>query len=680
MRRSSRVIASVLGLTLALTACGGHSGSLLPSTPTGGGQTPMSVRGHDAGKADYSQVINVTVYLKLRNAADFSKRVDALYEPNSPTFRHWLTDADLQRYAAPRSQMNAVREALAKRGLTILSTDRDGFSIRARGTIARMASAFGTQIHEFTRDGVTFRAPLTTPRLSGASGAFVDTVAGLESHVARPYLARALNPQTMQPYPAVSVSDVEAAGGLNSVITDRSLSPSVTVKYTTPNAKYPKATYSGIVYNASPKLIPDFSAKDLQDVYGLPKDLRGAGQTVVLLDAFDYPQMEDDANQAAQLMGLPRLTSANFQIVYPEGKPNPNLGILTGWNTEIALDVQSAHAIAPDAKILVVASNGQDSEDMQYSMQYIIDNNLGDAISDSWGSDEDYETSPEEFKSYESILIRAAAKGVSFQFATGDDGDAGLGTPVGAPSVPADSPHATAVGGTAILNNVGGSGFTSVGWGDGFALLYTGQNGPVDPPTSRFLGGGGGGESIYWPKPKWQAALPGSGRQTPDVSALADPYTGFPVVQSDRVYGKKNHVLEEGWGGTSLASPIFTAMWVIAQEKAGHRLGLAAPLLARMKTGLTDVLPLGNANNLSGSITDKNGTTAYSTVRIFSPMDLPNPVFIAARYVFPNYDDTTAGFAFGVDSSLTVTNGWDNVTGYGTPDAAFVTSAAAGRF
>ena len=678
MRRLSRVIASVLGLTLALAACSGHSGSLLPSTPLDGGQTPMSVRAHDAGKADYSQVINVTVYLKLRNAAAFSKRVDALYEPNSPTFRHWLTDADLQLYAAPRSQMNAVRAALVNQGLTILSTDRDGFSIRARGTIARMASAFRTQIHNFTRDGITFRAPLIAPRLSGASGAFVDTVAGLESHVARPCLARALNPQTMQPFAAISVADVEAAAGfLDSVITDQSLSPSTTVKFTTPHAKYPKATYRGIVYNADPKRIPDFSAKDLQDAYGLPTGLHGAGQTVVLLEAFDYPQIQSDANEAAKLMGLPKLTPANLQIVYPEGKPNPTLGTLTGWTTEIALDVQSAHAIAPDAKIVVVATNGQDSEGLQYSMQYIIDNKLGYAVSDSWGVDLDYDAGPEELKSYENILIRAAARGVSFQFATGDGGDAGFGSPVGAPSVPSDSPHATAVGGTAILNNVGGPGFTSVGWGDGLILLDTVQSGPNYPPNASFSGGGGGGESVYWPKPKWQAALPGSGRQTPDVSALADPYTGFPIVLTNG--GKLQ--LFRGVGGTSLASPIFTAMWAIAQQKANGALGQAAPTLSRMKTGLTDVLPLSNANSVSGSITQKSGTTDYSTVQLFAPLDLPNPVFSAAQWPLHTVSQgvATFGIAFGLDSSLTVTKGWDNVTGYGTPDAAFVTSAAAGK-
>jgi subtilase family serine protease len=574
--------------------------------------------------------------------------------------------------------MNAVRQALSNQGLTILSIDRDGFSIRARGTIARLARAFKTQVHKFTRAGVTFRAPLTAPRLSGAAGAFVDTVSGLESHDVRPCLARALDPRTMQPYSAMSMEGVDVGKGfLKTVITDQSLSPSTTETFTAPHAKYPKATYSGIVYHANPKLTPDFSAKDLQSAYGLTGGPNGAGQTVVLLEGYDYPQTESDANVAAKLNGLPKLTPANFDIVYPEGKPNPSLGVLTTWNTEIALDVQSAHAIAPGAKILVVATNGQDSEGMQYSMQYIVDNKLGYAVSDSWEEDTDYFAGPDELKSYENILIRAAAKGVSFQFSTGDYGDAGLGTPVGAPGVPADSPHATAVGGTAILNTIGASGFTSVGWGDGFSLLDTDQSGPNDPPNSGFTNGGGGGESVYWPKPKWQAAVPGSGRQTPDVSALGDPYTGFPVVLTDSGRLK----LFKGFGGTSLSSPIFTAIWAIAQEKAGHPLGQAAPTLARMKTGLTDVLPLSNAHSLSGSITNKAGTTTYSTGQIFAPLDTPNPVFVGAQW--PDHTATegvaTVGFAFGLDTSLTVTNGWDNVTGYGTPNAAFIASAAAGR-
>ena len=78
--------------------------------------------------------------------------------------------------------------------------------------------------------------------------------------------------------------------------------------------------------------------------------------------------MEADANAFFKLAGLPLLTSSNFEIVYPDGIPNPQTGILTGWNLEIALDIQYAHSMAPKAKIVVVASNGQDNEDFQYAM------------------------------------------------------------------------------------------------------------------------------------------------------------------------------------------------------------------------------------------------------------------------------------------------------------------------
>ena len=101
--------------------------------------------------------------------------------------------------------------------------------------------------------------------------------------------------------------------------------------------------------------MPDYTAAQLQQIYGLPaaykKGLNGKGQTIVLLEAYGYPTIEADANAFSTLNGLPQLNSSNFSIVYPEGKPtDPNAGVLTGWDGEIALDVQWAHAIAPGAK------------------------------------------------------------------------------------------------------------------------------------------------------------------------------------------------------------------------------------------------------------------------------------------------------------------------------------------
>ena len=282
-----------------------------------------------------------------------------------------------------------------------------------------------------------------------------------------------------------------------------------------------------------------------------------------------------------QLTGLPPLTSSNFSIVYPQGPPvSPNAGVLSGWDIEIALDVQWAHSIAPGAKIVVVAAAGEDNESLLDAMSYITTNNLGNSINDSWEVDQDLFAGPLEEQAFDQVLETAAAKGISFQFSSGDSGDGGLGTPIGAPGVPSNSPHATAVGGTSILNNINGSGHETLGWGGSFVELN--NKGVLDPPLPQpFFGGSGGGESLYFPKPSWQASLPGTGRQVPDVSALADPYTGVPiVVTANGVQG-----VQAGWGGTSLASPIFTALWAIANQYAGHPLGQAALTIAGLKPG-----------------------------------------------------------------------------------------------
>jgi subtilase family serine protease len=636
---------------------------------------PFLSQAHDRGPVDPKQMITITVQLNRSNDAVFRQTVDALYDPKSPTFHHWLTDADLRAFAPAPAHVAAVRAALERQGLTVISTSRNGFSLRARGPVSAVSRAFNTELHTFERNGQVFRANIRNARLEGEAGDYVSAVAGLESHVVRPMLARAHSLKTGLPYAAIALKDVQAAGGLSAYITDQALSPPQTFTYTTAGAPLPTATYSGVIYDNNPNLVIDFSAKALQRAYDLEPayklGLNGAGQTIVLLEGYGYPTAEADANAGFKLNHLPPLTSTTFNVVYPEGTPNPDAGILTGWDVEIALDIQSSHAIAPGANILVVATNGQDNEDFQASMQYIVDNNLGSTVSDSWEEDLDLIAGPYEQESYENILIVAAAKGVSFQFSTGDSGDDGLGTPIGAAGVPSVEPHATAVGGTAILNKLGTHKFVSTGWGDAQALVD--DFGPLDPPFSEYIFGGGGGESVFWPKPIWQAALPGTGRQTPDVSALADPYTGFPLVVTE---GTEKYLLV-GVGGTSLASPIFTAFWALAQQKAGHALGQAAPTIAGLTSGITDVVPLSSADSISGTVTDSSGTTAYSTLALFAGLIPDNQPFVAALWNQPQYDDA-AGFAFGLDSSLNVTVGWDNATGYGTPDGlGFINAAAA---
>lgn len=268
---------------------------------------------------------------------------------------------------------------------------------------------------------------------------------------------------------------------------------------------------------------------------------------------------------------------------------------------------------------------------------------------------------------WDDTLEVATAKGISVNFSSGDGGDNGVGNPLGAPGVPSDAPHATSVGGTSILNDLSNPGSTiTTSWGD--TWVYLDSAGVVSDPSVPFgLYGGGGGESVFWPKPSWQKSLPGTGRETPDVSALADPYTGFPIV----VTSGTTQYVEYGWGGTSLSCPIFSGFWAIANEKAGHPLGQAARLIAALPYGgVQDVLPTTDStpNNVTGKIKAGSGSTSYTASEIFGSLLEGNKGFTSTIWP-PDFGGATyvLDFGFGLDSSLTVRRGWDNATGWGTP-------------
>jgi subtilase family serine protease len=623
---------------------------------------------NDLGRASESTEINITVHLTLNDKAAFDNVVASLYDSSSPNFHQWMSNADLQKYAPSEAQQDIVRRELEKNGLTILSTDAFGFSVRAHGTIAQVESAFNTEIHQFEYSGNVFRANVSNARLAGAAGALVSSVAGIESHQVRPLAVRAVTSATQKALPSVPIT--ANAGGFPAGSTTDCLSAPKT--YTLQGSThFPLGVYSGTVYSRDQSLICTYLPSQLWSALGLDAvfaaGYNGAGQTIVLVEGYGYPTLEKDANEFYRLAELPLLNSSNFKIVYPEGKPaDPNAGIITGWNIEMALDMDSSHTVAPGAKIVVVATNGQDNEDFQDSVLYVAENDLGNTVSNSYEEDLDLVAGPDEQNSWNDTLEVAAAKGISVNFSSGDSGDNGVGSPLGAPGVPSDAPYATSVGGTSILNDLDHPGSTiTTSWGDTWVNLLSA--GVVDNPPAPYgiYGGGGGGESVFWPKPSWQTSLPGKGRQTPDVSALADPFTGFPIVIT---VGSTQEV-QYGWGGTSLACPIFSGFWAIANGKAGHALGQAAPLIAALPYGgVQDVLPTTDStpNNVTGSITTKSGATTYSASEIFGSLLEGNTGFTST--IWPNDGPLyVTDFAFGLDSSLTVRHGWDNATGWGTP-------------
>lgn len=627
--------------------------------------------GTDRGAVPSDQEQNLTIVLKLPDRAAFDKAVEDLYDPTSASYHHWLTDSDLEKFAPKASDFAIVKNELVAQGFTVLSSDPKRFSLRVRGTVATIQKAFQTELHNFQYKGRTYQAHTSSAHLLGSADDLIDSVAGLDRHQVVPRRSIAINPVTGQPkFQKKVISSSSADASILSEITDDALSSASDFNYTTPGAVLPVANYWGSVYDNDSNLTVSFTPKQLQSHYGLAplfaKGFNGAGQTIALIEAYGYASAEKDANVAAKLFGLPALTSSNFSTVYPEGKPlNPNAADLTGWTVEIAIDIQSAHAIAPGAKILVVASSGQDNEDQIASLQYIITHKLAHTASSSWENDDEIIAGAAEENAFNTVLELGAAAGISFQFSSGDSGDLGLGTPVGAVGVPSNSPYATAVGGTSILNNPYGTGQVVTGWGNNIVTLNEG--GPTDPPTATgfFAGGAGGGESAYFKKPSWQKALPGTGRQVPDVSALADPYTGFVIVYTEGGV----QAVQAGWGGTSLASPIFTAIWAIADQYAGEHLGQAGPAVAKLKAGeILDVLPTSPLTDydVSGTVHDSSGTKFYSVNGLFTGLLYSTKQFTSAIWNFDSSD--SAAISFGTDSSLTVTKGWDNVTGFGEPN------------
>jgi subtilase family serine protease len=623
----------------------------------------------DRGRVDPSNELNLTVVLKLHNQAEFDSAVEALYDPASPTYHQWFTERDFARFAPTQAEFTAVSNELKGHGLTMVSSDPDRYWLRVHGTVGQAESAFQTEIHSLEYQGVNFQAHTLDAQLTGQAGALVDAVSGLERHQAHPQIVFAKNFRTGQARFKKPLNTVDASGGLLSQITGTPLSAATLFTFPTPGASLPLAVYYGTVYDSNSKLTVSYTPQQLQAHYGLTSLIKngynGKGQTIALVEGYGYADAESDANAAAKIFDLPALNSSNFSVVYPEGKPvDPNAADLTGWTGEIALDIQSSHSIAPGAKILVVASAGQDNEDQIASLQYIISNKLANTVSSSWENDSEILAGPAEENAFNAVLQKGAAAGISFQFSTGDGGDQGLGTPVGDVSLPSNSPYATAVGGTTILNDPAGSDQIVAGWGNN--AVYLDSYGPFDPPLQvGFLGGAGGGESVFFTKPSWQKSLPGKGRQVPDVSALADPYTGFAIVYT--VQGTQ--YAQAGIGGTSLASPIFTAIWAIADQYNGKPLGFAAPAISRLKTGqITDVLATSslNVSDPSGTVYDSSGATFYSATGLFTGLLYTQTEFPSA--VWPLDANDYVALSFGTDSSLTVTKGWDNVTGFGEPN------------
>lgn len=628
----------------------------------------------DLGAVDPNADMRVTVWLKTVDSEAFDKAVQEIYTPGSARYQQWMTPEEVAQYAPKSSDVAAIREHLRSQGLTVVPGE-DPFAIQAHGPASQVQYAFNTAIHNFkSADGRVFRANVGDATLTGPSATAVQSVSGLADRPLRPMLSFPKDPATGKPRAAIPLSTVAASGGLASLYTNDCFQPPATLTFSEGSVS---AAFTGNIYTGS--LQCAYTVAQLQEAYGLLpayyQGLEGQGQTIVIVDAYGSATLETDANAFNALMGLPALDSSNFTVLYPSGQPlDPSLGPILQWNVETALDVEWAHAIAPKAKIILLVAASQDWADFQAAVAYAVNHKLGSVVSNSYGTPE-VEMGPAELDAFNSVTKRAAAEGIAVNFSSGDAGDftAG-GLPDPSAAFPADLPYVTAVGGTSLGIPNDSGGFSEVGWGNTDGLVYAGP-----PLLLGFHYGAGGGASVYFAKSAYQSALTGNFRQVPDVAAIADPYTGAIFVYGGNVASV---------GGTSLACPVFSAIWALANQNAHHHLGQAAPIIAKMSPSeINDIVPVSSPGNVTGSLTDASGTTDYSALDLvgnfggnifLSPILYNTTAFVSAVQPDPNDPFSSVLLTFGNDTSLTITPGWDNVTGWGRPNGLpFIQGAAA---
>jgi subtilase family serine protease len=373
-------------------------------------------------------------------------------------------------------------------------------------------------------------------------------------------------------------------------------------------------------------------AYDLNSLYA--KGITGAGKTIVIVDSFGSPTIASDLHTFDAQFGFPdpQLQIEQFGTIPPF---DPTNSTMVSWAEETTLDVEYAHSIAPGAKIVLAETAVAETEgvtgfpEMMNAERSLINQGVGDVITQSFGATE--QTFPGVSSGDDSSLLSlryaykdAYAHHVTVLASAGDTGatnyesDGATLYPTRVTGWPATDPLVTAVGGTQLnLDQAGHKITPDVVWNDGF-------------------GAGGGGDSAVFSRPLYQigvAKTVGGSRGVPDISMSAAVNGGCWVYFS---FLPGN----SGWfifGGTSEASPILSGIVALANQVAGHRLGLINPALyllgalhhARVPgTGIVDVT---SGNNSFGGVTGFNATAGYNMATGWGTIDAAKFVPVLAR-------------------------------------------------
>jgi len=559
--------------------------------------------------------------------AAFDAEVEALHRPGNPSYHQWLTPETIGAQFGPSAaDIAALTSFLTTEGFTVNRIGKSGMYVDFSGTVAQVQQTFHTEIHNL--------------RLGTGEQHYSGVRAAELPEALAPLVAGFLSLSDIPPHPTMVAAR-----------------PAVQASKTGAHA-------SALPDNTTSMPSYDVGAQDFYTIYNenplLSAGTNGSGVTIALLEETDIRTSD----------------VTHFRTTFAVSPATPNLTVEHGSGAvtcadpgitdkdeegEAVLDTEWAGAVAPEATLLYMScssSNSTNTAGIFLSAEAVIENNLATTMSLSYGNTEVGDSMDNTFLS--NLWEQAAAQGETVVVSAGDAGSGNT----------ADQNQSIATNGLAVnafastLYNVaaGGTDFQdyfnelendssfdrghywgSNGNGDSSALGYIAETpwndtcassilsfyveGNTDPTAlcsdatnrTNYLptAGGGGGVSIFQPRPSWQNGtvygIPPTStynfRLLPDVSLMAA--NGFWSHALDYYQSDVSRSALQRAGGTSFVSPQLAGVFALIAQKTGQRLGQPDYVLYNMagaEYGTTSYTP-GSTCNSSGT-TSNTGTTS----------------------------------------------------------------------
>ncbi len=485
--------------------------------------------------------------------------LDEQQDSSSPNFHKWLTPDEFgKRFGPADADIQVVKQWLEGHGFQVTNLTKGKTVLEFSGTAGLVKPTFHTEIHKFMVNGQPHWSNISNPQIPSAIAPVVSAVTSLHSFF-------------KQPAHVVLKTNVRAK---------KSSGPTPSLLLEDGSFVLAPSDWATI-YNVNP-------------VY--TSSVTGSGKTIAIVGRSNI--ILSDVSQFRSVTGLP----ANAPTVVLNGPDPGDLG--GGEEVEALLDNEWSGAIGKGATVKFVVSESTETTDgVTLSEVYIVDNDLGDIMSESFSLCETIEDQfPDQLNLDEELAEQAAAQGITFVAATGDSGAANCdsgsdstetqGLAVG---IPASSPFTTGVGGTQFNENND----NNLYWNPttGAALKYIPEdvwNETCAPGTCAQgqppLAATGGGVSVIFSKPAYQTGVTGipndGARDVPDISFGAAGHDGY-IVCVEGSCADPNSVSIDVVEGTSASTPSFAGVMSLVDQKTNSRQGLANIVLYHLAASET---------------------------------------------------------------------------------------------